>query len=169
MIARNKSWKSIESCSSGAPKSDFGEVGVAASSLIRRSIARLRYALGYVGCCLMISSSSDRTSSTTLVSDESARRTKSLWRASRSWKSAGEIVGCGGRLSWIAHVSFAFATEEGSVSGSNSAFSIRLSLTESVVLGVEIAISVARNWNRLWRLDRNQALWGALWLRCTEY
>lgn len=50
------------------------------------------------------------------------------------------MVGCEGRASSITEFDFAAATEEGRVSGSKRAFRILLSLAESAVFGVEIAI-----------------------------
>lgn len=50
------------------------------------------------------------------------------------------MIGCEGREVSIGEVDFAAATEEGSVSGSKSAFKILASLAERVVFGVGIAI-----------------------------
>ena len=67
------------------------------------------------------------------------------WTSSFCWFSRVDscddgMVGCEGRESSIVEVDFDAATEDGSVSGSNSAFKILASFAESVVFGVEIAI-----------------------------
>lgn len=50
------------------------------------------------------------------------------------------MVGCGGNAASMADASFNFATDDGSVSGSKSAFSIRASLADSDVLIVSTAM-----------------------------
>lgn len=50
------------------------------------------------------------------------------------------MVGSGGKVVSTADASFDFATDEGSVSGSNSAFRIRASFADSDVLIVSTAI-----------------------------
>lgn len=67
-------------------------------------------------------------------------RTRSFCCASRVDSCEGEIDGCEGKESSIVEVDLEAATEDGRVSGSNSAFNILLSLAESVVFGVEMAI-----------------------------
>jgi hypothetical protein len=65
-----------------------------------------------------------------------------FWWASKVDSCGGVMVGCAGRESSIVDLDFDAATEDGSVSGSKSAFRILASFAESVVLGVEIAILI---------------------------
>src|SRR5690242_14617856 len=58
---------------------------------------------------------------------------------SRIDRCDAEIVGSGGKVVSTADASFDFATDEGSVSGSNSAFRIRASFADSDVLIVSMA------------------------------
>ena len=68
------------------------------------------------------------------------RRTMSFCCASSVDSSEADMFGCGGNVVSIAVASFDFATDDGRVSGSKSAFRTRASLADRVVEGVEIAM-----------------------------
>lgn len=71
-------------------------------------------------------------------------RTSSFCWASSMESCDAEMVACEGRESSIVEAVFEAATDEGSVSGSKSAFSILASFAESAVLGVEIAMVIEK-------------------------
>lgn len=68
------------------------------------------------------------------------RRTMSFCCVSSSDNCESEMVEWEGSVASMADASFDFATEEGSVSGSKSAFKMRASFAESDVLMVSTAI-----------------------------
>lgn len=68
------------------------------------------------------------------------RRTMSFCCVSSSDSCESEMVGWEGSVASMADASFDFATEDGSVSGSKSAFKMRASFAESDVLMVSPAI-----------------------------
>jgi hypothetical protein len=125
---------------SGAEKIWFS-FGSVASIRILRNIARLTKALGYAGFELtMLSNSSISTSIVSGLESLDVRRMMSFCCASRVDSCDEEMVGCGGSVVSMADASFDFATDDGSVSGSNSAFRIRASFDDSEVLIVSTAI-----------------------------
>ena len=67
-------------------------------------------------------------------------RTTSFCCASRVDSCADGMLGCAGNEASIAAVSLDLATDEGSVSGSKSAFKMRASFADRVVLGTSIAM-----------------------------
>jgi hypothetical protein len=114
-----------------------------ASIFILRTIARLTKALGYAGHDFAMSSKFLMAESIVSPLDSlDARRTMSLCSVSRIDSCEEEMVGCGGNEASIDDASLDFATDDGRVSGSKSAFKIRASLADSEVLAVSTAIVV---------------------------
>lgn len=141
-IARDRSVKRASISERDAEKTwaSFGSVD---SIRILRSCARLTKALGYVGFVVMMLSSSFIPQSTVSRPDSrDARRMMLFCCVSRFDNWDVVMVGCGGSAVSIADASFDFAAEDGSVSGSNSAFNMRASFADNEVLIVSTAIRI---------------------------
>jgi hypothetical protein len=126
-----------------------------ASSFIRRSIARFTHALAYSGHCSTIAFNSAIPASISVILDVlDMRPTISLcWRSS-AVSCEVEMLGWAGSDGSIDEdTSFCCPTEEGRVSGSKSAFSMRASFADRDVFGRVTAMVV---W--LWK-ERLRTLW----------
>ena len=139
-MARAKSVNNASTSDSGAEKM-WLSAGRVASICIRRNIARLTKALGYDGFEMITSSSSFIAESIVCVLESlDARRIMSFCCVSKIESCDDEMAGCGGNVVSMAAASFDFATDDGSVSGSKSAFRMRASFADNEVLIVSIAI-----------------------------
>jgi hypothetical protein len=139
-IARDRSVKSASMSDSGAEKM-WASAGNEASIRILRSCARLTKALGYVGfVAVMLSSSCIPASIDAGLESFDVRRMMSFCCVSRMASWDEEMLGWGGNVVSIADASFDFAADDGSVSGSKSAFNMRVSFAESDVLIVSTAM-----------------------------
>lgn len=116
------------------------------------SCARLTKALGYVGFdAMIVSSSLIPFSIKSALNSPDVRRMMSFCCVSKTESRDVEIVGCDGSVVSIVDASFDFATDDGSVSGSNSAFNMRASFADNDVLIVSTAMvsqcEVSQYWN----------------------
>lgn len=156
-MARDRSVKSASMSESDAEKMLLS-LGKEASIRILRNCARLTKALGYVGLvAMMLSSSCIPASTNSELESLDVRRMMPFCCVSRMDSCDEEMVGCGGNVVSMADASFDFATDDGSVSGSKSAFNMRASFADSDVLIVSTAIVVDCG------LLRSQALGVVLW------
>lgn len=142
-MARARSVNSASISASGAKKMCLS-LDRDASILILRSIARLTKALGYVGCDVMtLFRFSISEATVAKLESLDVRRTMSFCCVSRVDSCEEEMVVCGGNVVSMADASFDFATDDGSVSGSNSAFNMRASFADNEVLIVSTAIEAS--------------------------
>lgn len=89
---------------------------------------------------MMRSTSDIAASMSSMLEPDATRCTISICRFSRVDNLEADMLACGGSDASTVVESFDFATDEGSVSGSKSAFKTRASFAERVDFGAAIAM-----------------------------